>query len=394
MKYLYGDSTEAPLKRDFLGLLDNFLDTCVEAVKLENTDFALKDDIRDRRKLKNSVIEEMDGFKSTIENAISGAVSKSKEKERIQDYADKSKHFLEKFVIEGKREFTDDIHREIEQLNEKIKETNEANRKTLEPFLLKDPVPIKNKTFTLKAAKEGYSAKVVLEYEGDISCVFGIATSGLEFWKKHVKGVDFIRGVTIPVRMIKPLLKKEIEPDYISIDYYFLTDVMLSGNRLEAVFRKTLNINSERFRLKINLDGVDVDVYHAEDNSVEKNLMVVPGLAGALKTTQLLEFGELLEKMSEGMYQKRQTLEHTYLMGIDVFEENIVFELMERIAEVMAPTVSEIKQHTPADEELSLKVEDDTGKRGEIYLKKAKIREKLAAIGEKGDRLLGILEIG
>jgi len=151
----------------------------------------------------------MDSFQSTIDEAISGAVSKSKEKEKISHYADKSKHFLEKFVIEGKKDFSDDIHREIAQLDAKIKETKQENRKTLESFFMKDPVPITNKKYTLKATKEGYSAKVVVEYEGDISCVFGINTSSLEFWKKHVKGVNFLRGVSIPVRMKKPLLKKQ-----------------------------------------------------------------------------------------------------------------------------------------------------------------------------------------
>ena len=363
------------------------------AVELENTVFGLQDDIREQRRLKNSVLEEMEIFHSTIDKAISGAVSKSKEKEKLSHYADKSKHFLEKFVIEGKKEYSNDIHKEIAQLDMKIEETKQENRNTLDPFFMKDPVPIINKTYTLKAMKEGYSAKVVVEYEGDISCVFGINTSNLEFWKKHVKCVNFQRGTGIPVRMKKPLLKKELEPDYVSIDYYYLTDLVLSGNRLEVVFRKTLNANSERFRLKINLDGVDVDVYHATDNGVERNIKADPELAKALKTSELLGIGELLGNMTEGLYTKREKLERVYLMGIDVLGENLVFDLMQKTAEVLAPTVSEIMEHTPSDEELSLKMEDDAGKRGEIYLKKAHLREKLGGIGEKGDRLFGILGI-
>jgi len=76
-----------------------------------------------------------------------------------------------------------------------------------------------------------------------------------------------------------------------------------------------------------------------------------------------------------------------------VFEENIVFELMQEVAEIFAPTVAEIKKHSPSERELSLKAEDDTGKRSEIYLKKSQVREKLEAIKEKGDRLFEILEL-
>lgn len=391
MKYLFGDSTESSLERDFLGLFDYFLDVCIESVKLENMVFGLKDDSRKREELKDSVLKEMDSFQLIVDKAISGAVLKSKEKERISHYADKSKHFLEKFIIEGKREFSDDIKKELTELNDKIEETNESTRVTLEPFFMKDPISIINKKYTISTMDEGYSANVVVEYEGDISCVFDIGIQDLDFWKKHLKGVDFLRGVSIPTKMKKPLLKKELEPDYVSLDYYYLTDIVLSGTQLEAVFNKNLSINSERFRLKTNLDGADVDVYHAEENGMERNIKVSQELKNVLNTSKLCEIGEILGKMTEGLYTKRKTLDGAYLMGIDVLDKSLVFDLTKRIAEIFAPMVSEIKKRSPSDGELSLKEEDNTGKRKEIYLKKTQIKEKLIAIDAKGSQIIETL---
>ncbi|MCZ7361996.1 MAG: hypothetical protein O8C58_01435, partial [Candidatus Methanoperedens sp.] len=67
--------------------------------------------------------------------------------------------------------------------------------------------------------------------------------------------------------------------------------------------------------------------------------------------------------------------------------------LMQKVAGLFAPTVAELKKRSPAAEELSLKAEDETGVRSEIYLKKSTVKEKLSAIKEKGDRLLEILGV-
>src|SRR3989304_6467546 len=147
MKYLFGDSTDFPAQIDFLRLLNNFVETGVKAVTLENTVFDLKETIMDRRRLKNSVLDEMDNFLLTVENAISGAVSSSKEQETIIRYAEKSKDFLKKFIEDGKTKFSDEIFQEIAQFEKKVEENDEENRRTLESFFIQDPLPVINKQY-------------------------------------------------------------------------------------------------------------------------------------------------------------------------------------------------------------------------------------------------------
>ncbi|SNQ59555.1 hypothetical protein [Candidatus Methanoperedens nitratireducens] len=394
MKYLYGDSTEFPLQRDFLGLLDNYIDTSVKSITLENTVFDLKETIRDRRRLKNSVLDEMDNFLLTVETAISGAVSGSKEQETIVKYADKSREFIKKFIEDGMKKFSDEIFLEIAGFEKKADDADEENRKTLESFFIKDPVPVVNKRYTIKAGKEGYSAKVQVDYEGGISIVFDIASSEIPFWRRHVKARDFVRDVEIPARMKRPFLKKEPVPEIVSMDDLLLSDLVLSGKELEVVFRKGLDMAAERFRLKMNFMGeFAVDVYHAGENGVEKNIQAVPELKSALNIFRLRELGEKIVEQTHTLYPKKQRLESIYLGDREVFEDNLVFELMQKVAEIFVPTVAEIKKHSPSEEELSLKAEDESGIRSEIYLKKSNVRDKLNAIREKGDRLFEILDI-
>jgi hypothetical protein len=127
-----------PLQRDFLGLMDNYVDTSVKAITLENTVFDLKETIMDRRRLKNSVLDEMDNFLLTVETAISGAVSRSKEQETIVKYAEKSKDFLKKYIEDGKTKFSDDIFQEIAEFEKKVSETDEDGEVTIEKQYIKD----------------------------------------------------------------------------------------------------------------------------------------------------------------------------------------------------------------------------------------------------------------
>jgi formate dehydrogenase maturation protein FdhE len=395
MKYLFGDTTDFPPQRDFLKLLDNFTDTSVKSLIIEDNILELKAKIIDKRRLKNSILDEMDIYLLTLENAISEAVAKSKEQKNIIKYADQSKEFLKKLIDDGKNKLSDEILQEIDGLEKKVDEADEENRKTLESFFIQDPVHIINKKFTLKADEEGYFTKVQVTCEGKIICIFEIAPSDISFWERHVKASDFVKGMEIPARMKKPFLKKEEVPDIIRIDDYYLSDLVVLGKEMEVIFKKKLEKDAERFRMNMNFnDEFEVEVFHAKENEVEKNIQAVPELKVALNTSRLRELGEKILERTNILYPKKNRLESIHLDGKDAIEENIVFELMQSVAELFAPIITDIKKHSPFGEELSLKSEDEMGERSEIYLKKAQVKDKLDSIKDKGQKIYDILGIG
>lgn len=395
MKYLYGDTADFPLQRDFLKLLDNFSDTSAMSISIENRVLELKEKIINKRRFRNSVLDEMDIFLLTLENAISDATAKSKEQGIIVQYADKSREFLKKLIDDGKNKLSDEILQEIDRLEKKVDGADEENRKTLESFFIQDPVQIVNKKYILKADAEGYYAKVQVTCEGKIIYVFEIASSELPFWEYHIKAFDFVKGVEIPARMKKPFLKKEEIPDIVRLDDYFLSDLVMSGKELEVVFKKKLEKEAERFRLKMNFsDEFEVEVYHAEENEVEKNIQAVTELNSALNIFRLRELGEKIMERTNILFPKKHRLESIYLDGKDAIGENIVFELMQNVAELYAPVIADIKKHSPFGEELSLKSEDEKGERSEIYLKKSQVMDKLDSIKDKGRKIYEILGVG
>lgn len=335
----------------------------------------------------------MNSFVLNVETAISGAVARSKEQETLIEYADKSKEYFNKFIEESKTKFSDEILKEIAQLEKKIKEACEENRKILESFFIYDPIPIVDEKYTIKATEKGYSAQLKIDCESGISCLFHIASSESPFWRNHVRARDFVKDVQIPARMKKPFLKKELVPDIVNINDFIIVDLVLSDKELDVVFRKRLDIKAESFRLKMKFETeFSVEVFEIEENGTEISIDDIPELKNELNCLRLQELGLKIVEKTKYLYPKKQKLETIFLEEKDVFEDNLIFELMQKVAVIFAPTIAEIKKHSPSGEELSLKSEDEHGTRQEIYLKRSEIKDKLDEIGEKGMTLSEVLD--
>ncbi len=393
MRYLFGDSTEFNIQRDFLQLLNNFINMGIKGITLENIVFDSREKIENKRLFKDSVLAEMDMLLSTIDNAIADAISRSKEQDTIVKHAEKSKELVKNYIEDSKTKVATDISQEISVFEQEIIDVNKENLEILEYFFIQDPIIITDKRYSVKITEEGYYI-LVQTYCGDISYVFSVTATDT-LWKGHVKTSNFIKGIMIPAKMKKPFLKKEEVPDTINIDDYVLSDLVFSKNELEVVFNKRIYTTSERFRLKMNFTGeFTVDIHYAEENGTEKNIQEVPELKSVVNISKLHELGKKILDNLVHLYQKRQRLKSIYLSDKDVLEDNIVFELMQKVAEILAPIIVNIKEHSPSrEEELSIKEEDEHGKRREIYLKRSEIRERLSAIKEKGDKLLEIMTL-
>lgn len=386
MRYLFGDSTEFPVQKNFLELLDSFVDVAVKTIELENNVYDLKDNIKDRNILNNSISHDVDNFFSTVDGTISNIVEKSKDRETIVVCAEKSKDILKKIIDDSKTRLSTEISQEIFQLEKKINDINEENRKILESLFLQDSIPMVDKNYDFKITEEGYSIKIKADHEGDVSSVFESKIDGF------IKVSDIIRGVEIPIKMKKSFLRKELRPQTINTDDYFIGNVSLSERETDITIRERLDTSSGQFRLKMNtIDDTSIEVYYTEEDGTEENIGETPELYSALDIDRLHKLGEKLIEQIDNADTK--SLETIYLQGKDVFRENQVFELMSKIAEILSPIILEIRTHSPFDEELSLKEEDDSGNRKEMYIKKSQIREKFSNIKEKGDTLLEILKI-
>jgi hypothetical protein len=83
-----------------------------------------------------------------------------------------------------------------------------------------------------------------------------------------------------------------------------------------------------------------------------------------------------------------------HLDGEEIFVADKVLALVMRLIQMMAPTVAEIARRSPNQQELSLKIEHDGGRREEIYVKKADLVSKLIPLAPPEVAVFAPLALG
>ncbi len=119
-------------------------------------------------------------------------------------------------------------------------------------------------------------------------------------------------------------------------------------------------------------------------------------IAAALPTEDLDKLSTIWRSIRasfDELLPHKEAVTHLEMDGRDVFKERLSLALIQRFVTTFAPIVTEIAKKSPNGEELSLKIENDDGRREEIYLKKevlTKSLEPLAASGRQVFAPLGL----
>jgi hypothetical protein len=80
---------------------------------------------------------------------------------------------------------------------------------------------------------------------------------------------------------------------------------------------------------------------------------------------------------------RKRRLTSLSLGGTDVTEHDLGANVVSLVVAAIASTVGEVARRSPNEHELSLKVENDSGRREEIYLRKAQLVSSLSSVTPK-----------
>ena len=183
--------------------------------------------------------------------------------------------------------------------------------------------------------------------------------------------------------MKRSLFKRTVAPETITLDE-------LRHRRLRAARRSLAEL-----RLRRRADGAGLarlqwsggprtqltaEVHHPDDVEAESGLPAVLDPSSAVEIEQLWQ---LLRSACAPVLARKQRIVSLALAGNDVAEYDLGTKVVALVVESIAPTVSEIARRSPNAHELSLKVENDSGRREEIYLRKAQLVSALSSVSPK-----------
>jgi len=178
----------------------------------------------------------------------------------------------------------------------------------------------------------------------------------------------------------KSLFRRSSQPELVQVDDYVVSSFDLTDSTAEIRLRRKAH---ERDALVFSMrrDGSELaaEVSHPSEEGPE----ALPTLVDAGDKMHLSRLWQSLRAAVDPMLDQPEKLLSLRLEGEDVFEHDLSIIFVERVVRFLGPMVSEIARRSPNPLEFSLKVENDAGRREEIYVKKEDLIAHLSGMGER-----------
>lgn len=376
MKYVYQDSTELPVQRDFIEDLKSLIDITARVIPLENSIIELKCKNKEALHELNNRITGMNIFEEKLNSLVIKLV-KDIGTEDLRPCTDAILLTCSE-NLEKKREILETESRKIE--NGIAQECQKIEIKVLEvlaPFLISG-IYGAEKRFELSNSTSGVSG----EMEG--------AVSGMQYYYKlwfteePLTVERLIDSLSLPGWTRTGILRKEEK-----IKMQDLSEFLVSSLEYDSEKNIRLVLENKKANRKFRIEGGGLKYFVYEDNkeiTADKEL-------GALIDMKILA------KIPEKVKNYLQTNIRTYTLSKVLIDEenavstNQIFDCLKVIAEQYGVVVHECLAKGLNKEEITIKMEEADGTRTEKYISKAEMYTHLSNVGSEGVEIAEILGV-
>jgi hypothetical protein len=394
MAYLYGDLSPAPFTTNFLEELRDAVDF---AAALADADQCIANADARREALRKQADEEsvrIDALVNAIGTAIQGA-EKGEEGSATITLANE----VSKLVGERRSAAEVAVQKRLTALIRELeKETLEARADyfpMLERYLLARIPPTAKETLRVelvgvKKDERHYEAEVLGRSDLGLEWSIEVAVPDDGSWSEPMRVDDALDGLAITAPHLTGLIKKEVKPKRTKIGRHFVTKLVDDGGSVRVEVRDEIG----------KPDGFDITA-----DLVRKVIMVTKTGEEDDETTgtfdvaaedqaPLFELTASLRAAARTLPKKKlasATFDKLPFDGENTDAQPKLVQLVTRLSDKLALSIEEVAKRSRSDDELVLRRVLDDGRREELFMPKARIREQLEGLdGEHRDMLFAV----
>ncbi len=376
MKYIYQDSTELPIQRDFIEDLKTFLDITSRVIPLENSIIEIKCKQKETLHELKSRIKGMNNFEEKLETLLRRLVNEVD----IEDIIPCTNAVLQTCSenIGKRREILKAEFTKIEnETPDKYRKFEEKILEVLSSFLISG-VYGAEKRFELSSSTNGISG----EMEGWVS---GLQYHyKLGFTEENLTVEKLLGGLILPGWTRAGILRKEEKIKMQNLSEFIVTF-------LEYDTQKNVRIGMENKKAnrKFRIEGGDHRYFVYED---DKEITADKELGAFVDMGSLEKIPEKVQAYFRANI-RTYTLSKVLLDEEDAISTNQIFDCLKVIAEQYGVIVQEGLAKGHNKEEITIKMEESDGTRTEKYITRSEIYTQLAEVGSEGIEIAGILGV-
>ncbi|MHC1755480.1 MAG: chromosome segregation ATPase [Methanosarcina sp.] len=376
MKYIYQDSTELPVQRDFIEDLKSFIDITARVIPLENSIIELKCKNKEALHELNNRITGMDIFEEKLSSLIKKLVKDIGTEDLIPctdailiTCSENLGRKREMLAIESRKIESGAAH-EYQKIESKVLEV-------LTPFLISGI----------------YGAEKRFELSGSISGVSGVmegSVSGMQYYyrlwftEEPLTVEKLIGSLSLPGWTRTGILRKEEK-----IKMQDLSEFLVSSLEYDSEKNIRLILENKKASRKFRIEGGALNYFVYED---DREITADKELGAFVDVTSLIKIPEKIQNyLRENI--RTYTLSKVLLDEEDAVSTNQIFDCLKVIAEQYGVIVHECLARGHNKEEITIKMEEADGTRTEKYISKAEMYSRLSDVGSEGVEIAEILGV-
>jgi hypothetical protein len=380
MRYLYGDSVPFPPQYDFLAALEVFCAQAARVVRVDAEARAIRKAAEDSAMARGRAVGELEAFHREAVGALRDGARDSAQP-LVRDYVRQVHELAQQIVDEAARMAIQTSDRDAQTTRGECDRRRAEVRDALEKLLVAVRLPVQEMQVRMSLDQGQNDFSAIFSYEGGLVAGFTLAGGEVEDWRypRHVR--DFAQQMMLPVGVKRSLFKRSVAPETITLDELTIGGFELRDDRAELRLRRRAEMpDSLVFNLKRTEDRLSAEVHHPDDAEAESGLPAVLDQTSAAEVERLWQ---LVRSACGPVVARKKHLVRLSLGGTDVFEHDLGKRVVSLVVAAIAPIVGEVARRSPNAHELSLKVENDSGRREEIYLRKAQLVSSLSSVAPK-----------
>ncbi|HEY2365196.1 MAG TPA: hypothetical protein VGH87_02380 [Polyangiaceae bacterium] len=375
MRFLYGDSVPFPPQYDFLGALKIFVDQATLAARLDGEGRAAMEVAEVDATNRQRAIEALEGAHFAAMHALQTATTGGQP--LIADYALKVQEFATSYVGHTKQDALNTAERAREGARAKTENGRMQLRNAVDQILIALRLPVQSSEIVMDFSENANDFQSILRYPDGIASAYALSVDMLEEWKRPKRVSDFTSNVTLPVGLKKSIFKRGVSYESLTLDEYFLGGFELADDTAQLRLRKKPD---QKDALVFDMKYTDAGFYAEVQHPGEPDAATLEPVLDQHAAVELERFVMLLRSAAGAVVKHKSRVLGITIHGHDVFDDHLVNQLLTTIVKQLVPTVAEISRRSTSPIELTLKTEDETGKRQEIYVKKAELYAKIDGV--------------
>jgi hypothetical protein len=388
MRYLYGDSHPFPLDYDFLSALETFMANAPRAALLDAEIRAAQKVASDAQGERERTIGELEAFHIATLGTVEQSLPPKAHAPTI-DYVRKTAEYAAHVVEELKGVSHQAAEQEKHHLRSEVDRRRTEIRAAIEAFLAVARLPVEKVAISMRLHEGKNELSATLTHPEAIVSSFTLA-SGQE-WHSPRKVGEFTQGVELPAGVKRGWFQRGVQHEMMHIDDMFIGGLELREDSAEIRLRKKpLEKDSLVFIVRAASGGVAAEMHHPEDTEAES----LPGALDVGATAQVERLWRALREGCAPALVRKERLLSARVDGHDIVDRDRAVPLISAVVKLFVPIVEEIMKRSPNAAELSLKAEDDAGRREEIYVKKSHLLKDLEPLAGDERKLFAPLGLG